>query len=106
MCLMKLFSEVKLSHRAITFQCDSYSAICKANNPTFHAKTIYIYIYIYIYIQYHLVRDMVDDGNGIVEQFDTLHNVANTLTKPMNIGKFKWCCDSMGLINPINYIVV
>jgi hypothetical protein len=45
--LMKLCSEVGLSQRAITIQCDSNNAICLAKNPTFHAKTKHIDI------QYH-----------------------------------------------------
>ena len=32
-------------------------------------------------IQYHFVREIVDDGNVILEKFDTLHNVSDALTK-------------------------
>jgi hypothetical protein len=45
---------------------------------------------------------MVEDGKVILEKVDTLQNVADALTKPMSIGKFKWCCESMGLMGPIN----
>jgi hypothetical protein len=41
---------------------------------------------------------MVEDGKVILEKVDTLHNVADALMKPVSIGKFKWYCDSMGLM--------
>jgi hypothetical protein len=94
--LMKLCSKVGLSQRAITIQCDSNSAICLAKNPTFHAKTKHIDI------QYHFIRDMVEDGKVILEKVDTLQNVADALTKLVSTGKFKWCCESMGLMAPSN----
>jgi hypothetical protein len=91
---MKLCSEIWLSQRAITVQCDSNDAIYLAKNPTFHAKTKHIDI------QYHFLRDMVDDGKVILEKVDTLHNVVDALTKTMSIGKFKSCCESMSLMGP------
>eukprot|EP01018_Ginkgo_biloba_P030830 Gb_14961 [translate_table: standard] len=47
--LMRLNSDVGLSQRAITVQCDNQSAICLAKNPTFHSKTKHIDV------QYHFV---------------------------------------------------
>ena len=52
--IMKLCSEVGLSQRIITVQCDSDNAIFLAKNPTFHAKTKNIDI------QYHFIRDIVE----------------------------------------------
>jgi hypothetical protein len=54
-----------------------------AKNPIFHANTKHIDI------QDHFVRDMVDDGNVILDKVDTLHNVANALAKPMSTSRFK-----------------
>ena len=90
--LMKLCSCIRLSQRAITIQCDNNNVICLAKNPTFQEKTKHIDV------QYHLVQHMVEDEKVILEKVDTLQNVANALTKPMNIGKFKLCCESMGLV--------
>jgi hypothetical protein len=49
---------------------------------------------------------MVEDGKVILEKVDTLHNVVNALMKLVSIGKFKWCCESMGLMGPSNYLAV
>ena len=89
---MKLCSNVGLSQRAITIQCDSNSAIFLAKNPTFHAETKNIDV------QYHFIRDMVEDDKVILEKVDTLWNVVDALTKFVNSGKFKWFCESMGLV--------
>ena len=37
------------------------------------------------------------NGNLNPKKFDTQENVADALTKPVNIAKFKWCTKSMGL---------
>ena len=36
--------------------CNSYSAICLANNAMYHARTKYIDV------RYHLIRDVLEDG--------------------------------------------
>ena len=56
--IMKLFLEVRISHRVIIVQCDSNSTICLAKNQKFHAKTKHIDIH------YHFVRDTLEDGKG------------------------------------------
>ena len=63
---------------------------------TFHAKTNHIDV------QYHFVRDMVTNDKVELEKVETLVNVANALTKPMSIEKFRWCSESMGLLDPSN----
>eukprot|EP01018_Ginkgo_biloba_P015565 Gb_28681 [translate_table: standard] len=89
--LMRLCSDVGLSQRVVTVQCDSQSAICLAKNPTFHARIKHIDV------QYHFVRDMVEDGKVMLKKVDTLQNVVDALTKPVSTDKFRWCCESMGL---------
>jgi hypothetical protein len=69
--IMKPCSKVGLSERTITIQFDSNNVICLAKKSTFYAKTKHIDI------QYHLFRDMVEDGNVTLEKVDTLYNVAD-----------------------------
>jgi hypothetical protein len=76
--LMKLCSDVGISQRAITVQCDSNSDICLEKNPNFHAQTKHIEI------QYHFVQDMVEDGKVILEKVDNLQNVVDALKKLMS----------------------
>ena len=45
---------------------------------------------------------MVEDKKVILKKVETLQNVADALTKPVNTNKFKWCCDSMVLVAFIN----
>jgi hypothetical protein len=97
---MKLCSEVGLSQRAITTQCDSNSVIFLVKSPTFHVNTKHIDI------QYHFVRDVVGDGKGILEKFYTLHNVVDALTKPVRKGKFKWCWENIDLVASRNHLTV
>ena len=80
----------------MTIHSDSQSAIYLAKNPTFHARTKHIDV------QYHFVRDMVQDDKVKLEKVETLVNVVDALTNPMNTKKFKWCLESMGLSAPSN----
>ena len=53
---------------------DDPCTIFLAKNLTYHAKTKNIYV------QYYFVRDMVEDKKLLLENFDTLNNVAYSLT--------------------------
>ena len=45
---------------------------------------------------------MVKDSKVKLEKVETLVNVADALTKPMSIEKFRWRSESMGLSTPSN----
>jgi hypothetical protein len=45
---------------------------------------------------------MVEDGKVILDKVDTLQNVVDALKKLMSIDKFKWHCESMGIMAPNN----
>ena len=53
-----------------------------ARNPVFHSKTKHIGI------QYHFVREVVEEGIVNMQKIDTKVNLADALTKPVNIDKF------------------
>ena len=88
--LKRLCSDIDFKQGIVTIYSDSQSAIFLARNPTFHARTKHIDV------QYHFVRDMVMDDKVKLEKVETLVNVADALTKPMNTEK------SMGLSAPSN----
>ena len=90
--IRRLCSDIGVDAGKITISCDSQSAIRLAKNPTFHTRTKHIDV------QFHFVRDMVEDGKINLEKVDTTKNVANALTKPVGIEKFRWCSESMGLL--------
>lgn len=70
---MKLFSNVWLSQRAITIQCDIKNAICLVKNPTFHRR------------QRILISSTISLGHDIGwkgdtgENIDTLENLVDVL---------------------------
>ena len=80
----------------MTIYSENQSAIYLVRNPTFHDRTKHIDV------QYHFLRDMVEDDKVKLEKVETLVNVADVLTKPMNTKKFRWCLESMGLSAPRN----
>ena len=94
--LKRLCSDIEFKQGVLTIYSDNQSAISLAKNLTFHARTKHIDV------QYHFVRDMVEDGKVKLEKVETLVNVADALTKPVSIEKFRWYSESMGLSAPSN----
>jgi hypothetical protein len=72
--------------------CDIQSAIFLEKNHAYHSKTKHIDV------QYHFVRDMVESNKVLLEKIDTLENIANSLTKSMNVMKFSWCREAVGIV--------
>jgi len=80
--LQRSCSSIGLVKQPMRLDCDSQSAIFLAKNPTYHLKTKHIDV------QYHFVRDMVEEKKMLLENVDTLKNVADSLTNSLSIGKF------------------
>ena len=89
--LQRLCSSIGFVQKDLRLDCDSQSAIFLAKNPTYHAKTKHIDV------QYHFVRDMVEEKKVLLENVDTVKNVADSLTKFVSTKKFSWCRESMGI---------
>ena len=94
--LNRLCLDIEFKNGIVTIYSDSQSAIFLVNNPKFHSKTNHIDV------QYHFLRDMVEDNKVRLEKVETLVDIVVALTKPMNIERFTWCSDSMGLLAPSN----
>ena len=73
--LQRLSSSIGLIQKAVRLDCDSQSAIFLVNNPAYHLKKKHIYV------QYHFMRDMVEEKKVLLENVDTLKNVADSLIK-------------------------
>ena len=89
--LQRLCSDIGFMQKAMKIDYGSQSAICLAKNPTFHARSKHIDV------QYHFVREMVKENKVLLQKFDTLKNVVNSLTKSVSTKKFSWCRKSMGI---------
>jgi hypothetical protein len=82
---------IGLVQQAVRIDCDSWSAIFLAKNPTCHSKTKNIDV------QYHFVRDMIEDNTVLPMKVDTLNNVVDSFTKYVSTEKFSWCTETMGI---------
>lgn len=94
--LKRICSNMRIKQGTMTIYCDSQSVIYLAKNPTFHAQTKHNDV------QYIFVRDMVEDCRVKVVKVDTFMNVVDSITKVVSIENFKWCSESMGLMDPSN----
>ena len=90
--LQRLCSSSGLVQQEMRLDCDSQIAIFLEKNPTYHSKTNHIDV------QYHFVRDMVEEKMVLLEKFDTLKNVADSLTKSVSTENFSWCRVIMGIV--------
>ena len=62
----------------IPLKCDNTSAICLTKNPIQHSRTKHIEI------RHHFIRDHVSKNDVVLEFVDTLNQLANIFTKPLD----------------------
>ena len=89
--IKRLLKELGHKQEKISLFYDSQSALHIARNLAFHPKTKHISV------QYHFFQEVVEEGTVNMQNIYTKDNLANTLTKPINIDKFSWCISSYGL---------
>ena len=87
--LQRLCLEIGFKQQAARIDCDTQSENFLAKNPAFQSKMKHIDV------QYHFVRNMVESKKVLLEKFDTLDNVADSLTKSVSTEKFSWCRTTM-----------
>ena len=80
----------------MTIYSNSQSAIYLAKNLIFYARTKNIDV------QYYFVRDMVEDRKVKLENMETSVNVVDALTNLVSTEKFRWCLESIVLLDPSN----
>nr|CAD1834520.1 unnamed protein product [Ananas comosus var. bracteatus] len=88
--LQGLMKELGMNFKPMCLLCDSMSAICLAKNPVYHKRTKHIDV------QYHYIRDVIEDGKVRVLKVGTHENVADMLTKPVQVEKLNWSLTSLG----------
>ena len=77
----------------IPIKCDNTSAICLTKNPIQHSRTKHIEI------RHHFIRDHVQKGDIVLEFVDTLHQLADIFTKPLDKDRFCTIRRELGLMN-------
>jgi hypothetical protein len=88
--LIGLFS-VQL--RPTVIYCDNQSCIKLSENPVFHDRSKHIDIW------YHFIRDYVQRGAVELQCISTEEQVADILTKALNMGKFVFFRDKLGVVS-------
>ena len=62
--------------------CDIHSALHSVRDLAFHSRTKHIGV------QYYFVQEVMEEGNMDMQKVHTNENLADALTKPININKF------------------
>jgi hypothetical protein len=88
--LIGLFG-VKL--RPTVIYCDNQSCIKLLENPFFHDRSKHIEI------RYHFICDYVQRGAVELQYISTEEQVADILTKALNMGKFVFFRDKLGVVS-------
>ena len=88
--LQGLLDDLGVDQDHLSVHCDSMSAIFLAKNQVHHSRTKHIDV------RYHFVREIIEEGDILLEKIDTKENPADMLTKVVSGIKFNHC---MNLIN-------
>jgi ATP sulfurylase len=79
--------------RPTMIYCDNQSCIKLSKNPVFHDHSKHIEI------RYHFIRDYVQRGVVELQYISTEEQVADILTKALNMGKFVFFRDKLGVVS-------
>ncbi|TYK28893.1 gag/pol protein [Cucumis melo var. makuwa] len=77
--------------KPITLYCDNSEAVANSREPRSHKRGKHMER------KYHLIREIVHQGDVIVTQIASTHNVADPFTKPLTAKVFEDHLESLGL---------
>ncbi|KAM1402838.1 hypothetical protein ACFX2I_011521 [Malus domestica] len=80
-----LIRDLGVDQKQVEVHCDSQSAIYLAKYQVHHARTKHIDV------RYHFVREIVGEGEIILQKIPTKDNPADMLTKVVGVAKFVHC---------------
>lgn len=90
--LRNIHGELTQGIQKLRIMCDSQSAIYLTKDSMFHERTKHIDV------RYHKLREVLAEGDIIVEKVSTSDNAADMLTKVLTLTKFKHCLDLVNLV--------
>jgi hypothetical protein len=82
----------------VPFMCDNTSAISVAKNPVFHKKMRYVER------RHHLLRYHVEKGDIEMRYIDTLRQLADIFTKPLDSSRFTDLREKIGVSHPYGLV--
>lgn len=83
--LQGLIKDLGIVQKNVNIFCDSQSAICLAKNQVHHGRTKHIDV------RFHFIREIIDEGNILLQKIQTAENPADMLTKVVSGIKFQHC---------------
>ncbi|KAH7852964.1 hypothetical protein Vadar_031538 [Vaccinium darrowii] len=89
--LQGLVTDLGVEQEHVTVYCDSQSAIHLAKNQVHHSRTKHIDV------RFHFIREVIEDGEVLLEKIGTVDNPADMLTKVVTGVKFKHCLDLINM---------
>ena len=88
--MMNLLEELKLRERKpVNLLIDNKSAINLAKHPTLHGRSKHIEL------RFHYIREQVSKGNVTVEYCKAEEQLADLMTKPIQVSRFKQICSEL-----------
>ena len=94
MWLKFLLPELRLYEAApLRLYCDNQATINLINNPVHHDRTKHVGI------DRHFIKEKLDEGTLQVGFVKTVDQLADVLTKGVNVAVFEKLCNKMGLID-------
>ena len=89
--LAHLCSEFGMPKKAFVLGCNSQSAICLAQNATFHARTKDIDV------SYHVIKEVLEDGLITLIKVNNSQNRTDALTKCLPKAQNQLCIQIVGV---------
>ena len=86
-----LINDLGISQEHIRVLCDSQSAICLAKNSVHHARTKHIDV------RFHFVREILNEGDILLEKINIANNPADMMTKVVSGIKFQHYLDLINI---------
>ena len=82
-----LIEDLGIVQKHVEVYCDSQSAICLAKNQVHHSRTKHIDVC------FHFIREIVNEGDILLQKIGTVDNPADMLTNVVSGIKFQHCLD-------------
>ncbi|KAL5850870.1 hypothetical protein ACOSQ4_008883 [Xanthoceras sorbifolium] len=90
--LQGLLKDLGFGQKHVKVHCDSQSAICLAKNQVYHVRTKHIDV------RYHFVREILEEGQILLQKIHTAENPADMMTKVVTSIKFQHCLDLINIL--------
>ena len=89
--LQGLVADLGVIQEKVTVYCDSQSAIHLAKNQVHHSRTKHIDV------RFHFIREILEEGNILLQKINTAENPTDMLTKVVSGVKFQHCLDLINI---------